>query len=58
MHPNNYVRTYTVKQLEAIARTQIQNLKKSGLFSGLLTHEKHLVSLYMKLTRRFAHLTV
>lgn len=33
MHPSNYVRTYTVKQLEAIAHEQIQNLKKQGLFS-------------------------
>lgn len=31
-------------------------LKKSGLFFGLLTREKHLVSLCMKPTRRFAHL--
>jgi ferritin-like protein len=33
MHPSNYLRTYTTNQLEAIAREQIQNLKKQRLFS-------------------------
>ncbi len=33
MHPSNYLRTYTAKQLEEIAHEQIQTLKKQGLFS-------------------------
>jgi hypothetical protein len=33
MHPSKYLRTYTAKQLEEIAREQIQNLKKQGLLT-------------------------
>jgi hypothetical protein len=33
MHPGKYCRTYTAKQLEAIAHEQIQTLKRQGLFS-------------------------
>ncbi|MBN2020183.1 MAG: ImmA/IrrE family metallo-endopeptidase [Sedimentisphaerales bacterium] len=33
MHPGKYCRTYTAKQLEAIAHEQIQTLKKQGLFT-------------------------
>lgn len=33
MNPDKLLRTYTAAQLESIARDQIQNLKKQGLFS-------------------------
>ena len=33
MQPSKHLRKYTANQLEAIAREQIQNLKKQGLFS-------------------------